>query len=272
MERKVRYRRFLVGLLAAALLGVGVLSYLQAREAIPDAYVQTRGGPGPGKAGFLVTQKIQPGLKEASANAFASENYTVAYRYLGVIPLKEVEVQIENPVSVIPGGIPVGIYMETDGILVVGAGTVTGADGLSYEPAAGVVRGGDYIQSMNGVPIFDKEDLMERVRGEGGREVVLGLRRKGALFQVKLTPIETAEGEYRLGIWVRDNTQGIGTLTFLTREHRFGALGHGINDVDTGELLELLGGALYDTNIQEIKKGTKGTPGSFREPFATGRN
>lgn len=259
----VRYRRFLFCLLAAAVVGLGVLSYVQARESIPDSYIQTRGGPGPGKVGPLITQKIQPRLTEASANAFASEDYTVSYQYLGLLPLKEVEVQVQSPISVIPGGVPIGIYMETEGILVVGAGTVIGVDGLNHEPAEGVVRGGDYIQAMNGTPISDKEELIERVNQEGSQEVVLELRRKGEPFQIKLRPIQTGTDEYKLGIWVRDNTQGIGTLTFLTENQKFGALGHGINDVDTGELLELSEGALYDTNIQEIKRGEKGSPGEL---------
>lgn len=263
MKRKVNYRRFLFGLLALAAVGVGILGYVQAKESIPDSYIQTRGGPGPGKAGLLVTQEVKPGLTEASVNAFATENYTVSYRYLGLLPLKEVEVQVQSPAYVIPGGVPIGIYMETQGILVVGAGTVTGLDGLNHEPAEGVVRSGDYIQTMNGIPISDKEELIERVNREGSREVVLELRRKGEPIQVKLHPIQTAEAEYRLGIWVRDNTQGIGTLTFITENQRFGALGHGINDVDTGELLELSGGALYDANIREIKRGEKGAPGEL---------
>ncbi len=171
--------------------------------------------------------------------------------------------EVLKPAYVIPGGIPIGIYMETNGILIVGTGKVTGADGLNYEPALRIVQGGDYIQAVNGEEIWDKEELIERINQAGGNQVVLDLVRKGERIQVKLEPVQTGQGEYKLGIWVRDNTQGIGTLTFLTKKGEFGALGHGINDVDTGSLLELHKGSLYDTNIVDIKRGEKGTPGEL---------
>lgn len=66
-----------------------------------------------------------------------------------------------------------------------------------------------------------------------------------------------------MGIWVRDDTQGIGTLTYVDEEGRFGALGHGISDVDTGELLSIADGNLYDAQILGIRKGEKGNPGEL---------
>ena len=92
---------------------------------------------------------------------------------------------------------------------------------------------------------------------------MLSLDRKGEKVEVKIQAVQTGAEEYKLGIWVRDNTQGIGTLTFLTEDEQFGALGHGINDVDTGTLLELSEGKLYDTKIMDIKKGEKGKPGEI---------
>src|SRR5699024_7469655 len=94
-------------------------------------------------------------------------------------------------------------------------------------------------------------------------EVVLDLERDGEKIQVKLNAVQTEENAYKLGIWVRDNTQGIGTLTFLTEGGSFGALGHGINDVDTGTLLQPSEGKLYDTTIINIHKGEAGTPGEL---------
>ena len=92
---------------------------------------------------------------------------------------------------------------------------------------------------------------------------MLDLERNGESIQVEVDPVQTKEGDYKLGIWVRDNTQGIGTLTFLTEDGTFGALGHGIADVDTGILLEPSGGRLYDTTIVNIHKGETGNPGEL---------
>ena len=68
---------------------------------------------------------------------------------------------------------------------------------------------------------------------------------------------------YKLGIWVKDNAQGLGTITFLNADSRFGALGHGIHDVDTNTLLEIDNGTVYETSIKDIKKGENGTPGGM---------
>lgn len=258
-----KYRRCLIGVLLAALTGLGFLGYKELREQIPDSYTQTEGEPAPAYSNFLVTEEIKPGMAEVSANAYASGSYTIEYKLMGIIPLKEAEVQVLKPAYVIPGGIPIGIYMETKGILIIGTGEVTGRDGLTYEPAYRIVQRGDYIQAINGKPVSDKEDLIDVVNAEGGQDVILDLDRNGETIQVKVEAVKTSQEEYKLGIWVRDNTQGIGTLTFLTENGRFGALGHGVNDVDTGSLLEIAEGALYDTNIIDIKKGEKGTPGEL---------
>ena len=263
MERKKRYRKVLIWILSFSLAGLGAFSYKEEQKKIPDSYIQTRGEPIPEYESLLVTQEVVPGLAEASANAYASESYAISYKYLGLIPLKTAQVEVRDPVYVIPGGVPIGIYMETDGILAIGTGKVTGRDGLNYEPAYGFIKNGDYIQKVNGQEVTEKEDLMELVQEAKGQEVVLELVRGEETIQVKVKPVETDTGDYKLGIWVRDNTQGVGTLTFLTEDGQFGALGHGVSDVDTGVLLKLSQGKLYDTNIVDIKKGEKGTPGEL---------
>lgn len=126
---------------------------------------------------------------------------------LGVLPIKDIHVNIVEEQRVIPGGEPIGIYMKTQGILVVGAGTVGGLDGLDYEPALHVVQSGDYITAVNGRPIKSKEELMQQVNESGGREVVLGVRRNGKSENLKLSPVRTGQEEYKLGIWVRDDAQ-----------------------------------------------------------------
>ena len=75
--------------------------------------------------------------------------------------------------------------------------------------------------------------------------------------------MQISKGNYRLGIWVRDNVQGLGTITFLTKNNRFAALGHGIHDVDTSTLLTIKRGTLYRTSIQKVQKGSKGNPGTM---------
>ena len=163
----------------------------------------------------------------------------------------------------IPGGMPVGIYMETDGVMVLGTQEIRGADGIVVNPAKHLVKEGDYIVGVDSERIDNKSELIERVRNLSNKSVILHVRRKKVYIDVQLHPTKDEVGAYKLGIWVRDNAQGLGTITFLNADSEYGALGHGIHDVDTGKLIEMSTGRLYDTSIQNIKKGENGNPGGM---------
>ena len=165
--------------------------------------------------------------------------------------------------TVLLGGMPVGIYMETDGVLVLDTEKMTGMDGKEYTPAQGVVSSGDYITEVNHQKIEGKKQLMDLVEHLDGEKVLLTVRRENTILEKKLIPVQISKGNYRLGIWVRDNVQGLGTITFLTKNNRFAALGHGIHDVDTSTLLTIKKGTLYRTSIQKVQKGSKGNPGTM---------
>lgn len=184
-------------------------------------------------------------------------------RILGILPVKTVEVQEKIPQKVIPCGNTVGIFMRTKGILVVGTGIVGGIDGLDYEPARGIVQSGDYITGVNGEPVSTKEELVACVNESGGEQLQLTVRRDGEETDIQVIPVCTGKEEYKLGVWVRDDTQGIGTLTYVDEENHYGALGHGISDVDTGMLMDIQDGKLYRAEVQAVKKGEKGVPGEL---------
>ncbi len=177
--------------------------------------------------------------------------------------VKEVSVQVVEKQRVIPGGIPIGIYLETEGVYVVGTGEVECADGLHYEPAYQIVQAGDYILAVNGRAVSDKKELIACVQACETDAMILKLKRGGEEIQVRMNAVETSDEDYKLGIWVKDDVQGIGTLTYVTEDLRFGALGHGITDADTGELLTASGGSLYDTTILEVVRGERGVPGEI---------
>ena len=166
------------------------------------------------------------------------ENQTL---YLGV---KEVSVRVVKRQRVIPGGIPVGLYLETQGVYVVGTDKIEASDGLFYEPAEQVVYPGDYILAVNGRKITDKKELIACVQANRSDIMILKLRRNKEEIQVRLQAVKSEEQEYKLGIWVKDDIQGIGTLTYMTQD-----------------LLTISGGSLYDTEILRIEKGRRGTPG-----------
>ena len=169
---------------------------------------------------------------------------------------------LEND-TVLLGGMPVGIYMETDGVMVLNTEKIEGIDGNVYEPAADRVKTGDYIMAVNHQEITGKSDLLELVEEIDGGNVVLTLRRGEDTMDIKISPVEYEPDHYRLGIWVRDNVQGLGTITFLTEQSRFGALGHGISDTDTNMLMTIDSGRVYRTSIKDITKGYSGSPGTM---------
>lgn len=209
--------------------------------------------------------------KRSYFKAFTAGVLAFAVAAAGGYVIEEKEARIRQEVSasavsddvVIPGGMPVGIYLETEGVLVLGTDTVTGIDGGSYAPAEHIVQAGDYIVGLDQQTIQNKKELIRAVAELNGEETILHLKRQGEAIDVKLRPVHCEGDTCRLGIWVRDNTQGLGTVTFLTGDGKFGALGHGIHDTDTNELVNISEGTVYETSIRSIRKGKDGEPGGI---------
>lgn len=200
------------------------------------------------------------------------QDYKAKLRLFGVIPYKDVDIQVIKDIRLTPAGIPVGIYVKTKGALVVGVGNFQTDLGRIAEPAKYKLRDGDYILEVNGIPVSGKKQLTELIEKSDGKEMTLKVLREGGVIEVLVTPQINKNGEYRLGIWIRDNAQGIGTLTYVDDSGRFGALGHGINDIDTSILMNLSAGAMYQTNIIGITKGKQGLPGELTGYIAYDEN
>lgn len=259
MSKKRNYRLFLFVLLLADMLAAGGLGILRLKEAIPDT-VYIRAGQDAGLEEFLDLPLV---TYPESIGASENGSYQIPCSFLGIVPLKQVEVKTVEDKELSVCGIPVGLYMETQGVLIVDTGEIMGQDGVLREPAANIAKAGDYILEVNGCPVTRKKQLISEIQESQGETMKLLVSRKGEAIPLSLDPVQTGEEEYKLGIWVRDNTQGIGTMTYIEEDGTFGALGHGISDTDTGELLDVSGGELYQAQILSIMKGAKGTPGEL---------
>ncbi len=201
--------------------------------------------------------------KPVTMVAHQTQNYKMDVRLFGVIPFKTVDIQVIPDEMLIPAGVPIGIYVKTDGIMVIAQGEFEGLDHTKKEPARHLLQAGDYIMKLDGEEIQTKTQLTEKIAAANGRELVLTIRRNEEIFDVKVKPEQNTGGEYKLGIWIRDNAQGVGTMTYLEPDDSFGALGHGINDTDTSLLMTVKSGSLYKTEIIAVKKGQDGTPGEL---------
>ncbi len=189
--------------------------------------------------------------------------YNVSLKLFGIIDLKNISLDVIETNELIPCGYPIGIYVETDGLLVLGSGRITGADGLNHEPISNKLKSGDYILEINNIKLTEKSELIDEIQKCEGNDVTLLVRRNEEDFTVRVTPVKTSSGSYKIGAWIRDNTQGIGTLTFITTDGQFGALGHGITDIDTGLLMDVKQGSIYTAEIMSIIKGKEGAPGEL---------
>lgn len=192
-----------------------------------------------------------------------TQSYLMDVKLFGVFPFKTVDVEVIPDEMLIPAGVPIGIYVKTDGVLVIAQGDFEGINGSRKEPAAHLLQEGDYILEADGEQIESKQQLMDKIADTYGAEMVLTIRRGEEVFDVKVKPEQNVEGEYKLGIWIRDNAQGVGTMTYLDQNREFGALGHGINDIDTTMLMDVKSGSLYKTEIVAVKKGEGGSPGEL---------
>ena len=204
--------------------------------------------------------RIRPD-QEFSLYARKDGNFRLGLKLFGTIPFKEISVNVEDACYAVPCGMPVGIYLKSRGVMVIGTGKVTDENGSEAEPAYGILQSGDYIEAINGQPLSDKEALITSLNHRGESEALLRVRRGGRELELSVDTVKTADGSRKLGAWVRDDTQGIGTMTYLKPDGGFGALGHGISDSDTGRVVEIENGALYETEILGIEKGSAGNPG-----------
>ena len=190
--------------------------------------------------------------------------YKANVKAFGVITLKKINLEVIENKKLVVGGMPVGIYIETDGLLVLGTGEICGLDGVDYSPARNILKPGDYIIAINDVKVSDKQKFIQYIQKSKSDDLKITLRRNEQIINVAVKKIKCKDGRYKIGTWIRNNMQGIGTLTYIDRENNsYGALGHGINDIDTNELMELKNGSIYNASIIDIVKGKVNKPGEL---------
>lgn len=212
-----------------------------------------------------VTNEIDIDLAQAfSVKSEHTGSWQVSLKLFGVIPLKTVTVDTMPDRYVIPCGNTIGIRIYTDGVMVLGTGVIDAKDGSS-EPAKGVVKAGDLILEANNTVLNNKEELIDKINQSKGTKVKLKINRQGEIIDTEIQPvISMLDNQYKIGVWVRDSTQGIGTMTYYDIQTKeFGALGHGIQDVDTAQLMSLKQGDITNSEINSIRKGKKGVPGEL---------
>ena len=263
-------------LLAAA----AVLAILSPRAGglsqLPDALVMNAGGMAsvevslPLRAEVTDDNAVITGVDQSEKSRVCltageeSGTAEVVFRLLGLVPVKTMTVTVEESRTLIPGGRSLGVALETEGVMVVGSSDL----GRTDSPArrAGILPG-DVIQTVNGERVACAEALSEMIAD--GAKVSLGVLRGGEEMHVEVQPKEDPrDGAYRLGVWVRQSTAGVGTLTYYDPESgEYGALGHAITDVDTGAIFPVGEGAVYENEVVRVTRGAENAPGELMGAF-----
>ncbi|MFA5634315.1 MAG: SpoIVB peptidase [Anaerovoracaceae bacterium] len=185
------------------------------------------------------------------------------------LPLKEVTIKVLPETKVVPGGQSVGVKMDVKGVLVVGLEEIETDQGQRVNP--GLEAGleiGDSILSINNTSVDSPEEVRTVVNELKG-QIRLKINRQGETMNFRILPVKAEEdGLYKIGVWVRDKTAGLGTLTFYDPfSQSFGALGHAITDPDTGHVLPVETGELLSASVESVKQGKAGLPGEIRGIF-----
>lgn len=190
------------------------------------------------------------------------------------ILLKSVDVSVLPKTTVIPVGNIAGVKLYTSGVLVVGMSEIEGSDNKKYKPYENSgIEEGDTIIKINETEISSTEELIETVNLSQGNDIQIKFIHDEETKECSITPVETSSHEYKLGLWVRDSAAGVGTVTFYEPSTKtFGALGHGITDIDTNELINIASGEFITTRVINITKGESGEPGKIQGTIENQQN
>ena len=179
----------------------------------------------------------------------------------------------ESQRTLIPMGKAVGIKLFADGVLIVETSDLD-HNGQTISPAEDCgLKEGDLILRINEEKIQSTEHMQSLLQENGAQVVALEIKRGSEVMAVSAQPVCCSDGVYRLGAWIRDSMAGIGTLTYYDpATNSYGALGHGITDVDTAKLMPLSSGSIMETSVKAVKKGAEGDPGELKGDFSVQRD
>lgn len=254
-------RRILKVILAAVdTLIISVMAVIiYFNQCLPGNYYVTDGG-----------RIVLPDIVQTSVSVTeAALSGKTELKLLGFIPIKTVNVkQIETPVLV-PAGEPFGIKLLTDGVIVVEVSSFETEVGFAAPALECGIEAGDIIKSIDNVKVNSNSDVEKIIASSGGKSVEVKYVRDNVTCTAELTPLKCAADEkYRAGLWVRDSSAGIGTMTFYDPVTKgFVGLGHPVCDVDTGEIMPLYSGEIVKVSINGVKKGRAGVPGELMGGF-----
>ena len=216
--------------------------------------------------GIEITKNNDEVIETVSSEGEQLGKTNLNVNLFNLIKLKEIDLNVIPKTTVIPIGNIAGVKLYTNGVLVVGMSEIEGEDNKKYKPYENSgIEEGDRIIKINNTQINSTDELIETVNMSKGEKVKIEYVHKQETKECSILPVKQSDNEYKLGLWVRDSAAGVGTVSFYEPSTKtFGALGHGISDIDTGELINIASGEFVTTRILNIAKGEKGEPGKIQ--------
>ena len=223
--------------------------------------------------GKNITAEIVEESVNVGGEKFSIKN--LIFKLFGFIPIKTIKANIIEDKQVYLGGSPIGLTIDVDGLIVLGSNSINTEEGLKSNFVDSKLKIGDIITKVNGIKVSEIDDIKTIINSENynGEELTINLLREGKEETIKLKPLKNEEGEYKIGLWVRNDAAGVGTITFVDAETmEFGALGHPITDYETGVFVPAKGGKIFSCSVVGLNKGEVGMPGEIKGVFMQGKN
>ncbi len=218
--------------------------------------------------GFVFSAEEGERAQTASTFNFKTELKT-KITALKVIPVKDITVNVTKRRYVGVGGDVFGIKLYTKGVIIISMDSVTTASGSADPSASAGLKCGDVITHINGKAALSSQQLTDAVEQSQGKALKIKVDRNGEVFDLMLRPAMSVNGKYKAGIWVRDSSAGIGTITFYDdKSQMFAGLGHGVCDVDTGKIMPLNDGEAVRARVNGFYKSSAGNPGELCGVFS----
>lgn len=249
------------------LLTSAILYYSQK---LPDTFSCEHGKKLSLNTFLKISAEPSENLSSALAAKTSPETTTVTLSLMGLVPIKNVEIRTVERPMLTPCGKPFGIKMMMDGVMVIKTGPVETSDGMVSPAEDAGIQKGDIITAVNDQRVYSNRDIEKLISEGNGAAAAIELIRDGKKKLVSITPaLSSDDSSPKLGLWVRDSSSGIGTVTYCERSSlTFGGLGHPVCDTDTGKTVPLFSGEIMDVSISDIKKGVPGKPGELRGFFS----
>lgn len=238
---------------------------IYANEVIPnEIFIKKTNEIKVSKIFTLQFSKVKQTAKIVS-NAKATDEYKMDVSLLEVIPVKSSKITVSQRRYVAPSGSLFGIRLYTEGVIVVGTDEVTTKQNSVNPSKDAGLQQGDIILKVDGVKITSNAEISQAVQNSKGKVLKLTVKRNQETLTLEFQPAKSAmDGKYKAGLWVRDSSAGVGTITYIDKENKiFGGLGHAVCDVDTGEIMPLSSGDIVSARVNGTFKGKSGTTGEL---------